>query len=384
LSGDRSQRDLWTVAASGGEPVRVLDDAAIDWNPVWSPRGRHLYFSSNRSGGYGLWRVTIDEVSGRRTAEPEAVPLPRAGVAHFSFGGNGTFLAMASLAFQSNLEGMTFNVHTLEAGSRRRITNNSETGVIALVADAPSLSKDGQWLAFLPAAFQSDLWVVRTDGTGLRQLTDDTPRENNPSWFPDGRQLLFRSDRNNRFQAWTMTADGANLKQVTDVPGAVQWLALSPDGRRAVAAVLRETPTTLMFDPHVAAGQQQAEELPRLDDGPFYPTSWSPDGLQIAGVDGGADRITVYSVASREYRQFADAGTPTWPIWLPDNRTLLYAASGELRSLDTTTNASGVVFRLPAEIISSPALSPDGRMLYLNIIKPQGDIVIARLGDGTF
>jgi WD40 repeat protein len=82
------------------------------------------------------------------------------------------------------------------------------------------------------------------------------------------------------------------------------------------------------------------------DDGLFYPSSWSPDGLWIAGVDGGADAITV---------------------------------SGELRSLDTTTNVSGVVLRFPAEFISGPALSPDGRTLYLNVIKPQGDIVIARM-----
>jgi serine/threonine protein kinase len=385
ISGDRSQRDIWSIAANGGQPVRVMDDAAIDWNPVWSPDGRYLYFSSNRSGGYGLWRVAIDEASGRRIAEPEAVPLTRAGVAHFSFGGGGTFLAMSSLAFQRNLEGVAFDVRTLKAGSRRRITNNSETGVIALTADAPSASADGQWLAFVPAAFQPDVWVVKTDGTGLRQLTDDTPRDNNPNWFPDGRQLLFRTERNNRFQAWTMNADGGNLKQVTDVPGAVQWLALSPDGRRAITSVLGETTTTLMFDPHVDAGQQRVEELPRPKDTNFYPTSWSPDGLRIAGVVGAGDRIAVYSVAAREYQQFAAVGSrPTWPAWLPDSRTLLYTTSRELLSLDTATNVSRVISRFPAEFISGPALSPDERTLYLNIIKPQGDIVIARVGNGTF
>ena len=38
------QRDIWTVLAAGGEPVAVTDDKAVDWNPVWSRDGRHLYF----------------------------------------------------------------------------------------------------------------------------------------------------------------------------------------------------------------------------------------------------------------------------------------------------------------------------------------------------
>ena len=63
LPNDSAQRDLWTVAAGGGEPVRVTSDPAIDWSPAWSPDGRHLYFSSNRSGGFNLWRVAIDEAA---------------------------------------------------------------------------------------------------------------------------------------------------------------------------------------------------------------------------------------------------------------------------------------------------------------------------------
>jgi TolB protein len=40
------QRDIWTVSASGGEPVAVTDDREVDWNPVWSRDGKHLYFSA--------------------------------------------------------------------------------------------------------------------------------------------------------------------------------------------------------------------------------------------------------------------------------------------------------------------------------------------------
>ena len=43
-----AQRDIWTIPAGGGEPVEVTNDAAMDWNPVWSPDGKYLYFASDR------------------------------------------------------------------------------------------------------------------------------------------------------------------------------------------------------------------------------------------------------------------------------------------------------------------------------------------------
>ena len=65
LPHDSAQRDLWTIAAGGGEAVRVTNDPAIEWSPAWSPDGRFLYFSSNRSGGFNLWRVALDETTGQ-------------------------------------------------------------------------------------------------------------------------------------------------------------------------------------------------------------------------------------------------------------------------------------------------------------------------------
>ena len=44
------RRNIWTLQAKGGEPVAVTNDAYMNWNPVWSPDGNHLYFSSDRGG----------------------------------------------------------------------------------------------------------------------------------------------------------------------------------------------------------------------------------------------------------------------------------------------------------------------------------------------
>ena len=80
-----SQRDVFTMTAEGKDPVAVTNDAALDWNPVWSPDGHYLYFCSNRAGTMNLWRVAIDEKSGKTLGEAEAVTTPSEFVAHLSF-----------------------------------------------------------------------------------------------------------------------------------------------------------------------------------------------------------------------------------------------------------------------------------------------------------
>ncbi|MFY9552042.1 MAG: protein kinase, partial [Thermoanaerobaculia bacterium] len=80
-----SQRDIWTIPykglAAGEKPVAVTQDAAIDWNPVWAPDGRSLYFLSNRDGAMNLWSVPIDEATGKPLgpAEPQRLPAREVG-----------------------------------------------------------------------------------------------------------------------------------------------------------------------------------------------------------------------------------------------------------------------------------------------------------------
>ncbi len=70
--------DIWTIPIAGGAPTRVTDDVQNDWSPTWSPDGRYIYFSSDRGGSMNLWRVRIDESSGRRLGEPEPLTTPAA------------------------------------------------------------------------------------------------------------------------------------------------------------------------------------------------------------------------------------------------------------------------------------------------------------------
>ncbi len=103
----------------------------------------------------------------------------------------------------------------------------------------PQVSPDGKRVVFgrrttdLDAnRGRTDLWVVGTDGRGLRQLTTDPAGDYNARWSADGKTVWFLSSRSGSAQVWRIPVDGGEAREVTDQPLDVTSLAVSPDGRR--------------------------------------------------------------------------------------------------------------------------------------------------------
>ena len=107
--GGTGRRDIWTVAATGGEPVEVTDDQAVDWSPVWSPDGR-LYFSSGRGGTHEpLARADRRRLRDGRSAAPEPVTTPARSSAGPSFSRDGKRLAFVAREERSTLYRVAFD-----------------------------------------------------------------------------------------------------------------------------------------------------------------------------------------------------------------------------------------------------------------------------------
>ena len=71
---------------------------------------------------------------------------------------------------------------------------------------------------------------MRTDGTGVRQLTNDVHRGRGARWSPDGQNIAFFSNRSGNYEIWTILPDGSGLKQLTATMEEVNNFAWSPDG----------------------------------------------------------------------------------------------------------------------------------------------------------
>ena len=104
-----AQRDIWTIPAEGGEPVDVTNDPPMDWNPVWSPDGNYLYFVSDRSGSMNLWRVPIEEKTGKVLGSAEAITTPTPFIAHLSFSRDGHHMTYTNVVRTGNLQRIAFD-----------------------------------------------------------------------------------------------------------------------------------------------------------------------------------------------------------------------------------------------------------------------------------
>ena len=287
-----SQRDIWTIPykglAPGEKPVPVTQDPAVDWNPVWSPDGKALYFLSNRDGAMNLWKVPIDEASGKPLGPAQAERLPAREVSGFAISRDSRVVVYVDRETTYAIDRLTLDAEGSLAGKPENIYESSQE-----MSDF-DVSPDGKQFAFdSRGGAQDDIFVVQSDGKGLRQLTDDAYRDRHPVFSPDGRRLAFHSDRSGRYDIWTISTDGSGLAQMTKTTGDTIIEPLwSPDGRRlAVNSGKESTILTLDEKGAVARIQKIPEPAPKTL---AYPLSWSADGKRLlASISRLPDRETL-------------------------------------------------------------------------------------------
>jgi TolB protein len=79
-----------------------------------------------------------------------------------------------------------------------------------------------------------DVFVANPDGSGLRQLTDNPGYDAEATISPDGRRIIFTSDRDGDLELYVMDADGGNVRRLTHEEGYDGGAFFSPDGSKIV------------------------------------------------------------------------------------------------------------------------------------------------------
>ncbi len=374
-AGAPTNPDIWTVPVSGGHATQVTKDAFIDWNPVWSPDGRHLYFASDRGGSMNLWRTAIDESSGTPIGEPQPVTTPAPYVAHPAISADGTHIAFTSALITANIQRLPLDPSgAVIAGKESWVTTGTRRW------STPDPSPDGQWVAFYTLALpEGDLFVARPDGSELRQVTGGVAIDRMPRWSPDGRWIAFFSTRSGSLELWKIRPDGSELQQLTR--GGGSYMAWSPDGTRmaTVTGLQGGKGRWIIFDPNRPFEQQTPDVIPGSSLGRVSVNSWAPDGQRVVGqIEAGAVGLASYSLRTRTYERLTDFGE--WPVWFPDSRRVLFVAQGNgFYVLDTQTKQVRKIYSSNRDVIGPPRLTRDARAMYFSRRVTESDIWLVEL-----
>lgn len=239
----------------------------VSLQPVWSPDRTQIAFSSNRDGkvdvylmekdGSNVRRITRTEGQGRASRRPVWSP-------------DGT-----RIAFHSNRDSppgpdidSEYEIYVMQAdGSHvRRLTHNQAADL------HPDWSPDGKRLLFTSdRSGHSEIYAMRTDGSEVHQLTKDRKTAARAAWSPDGKRIAFMSNRDaqreedeNGFEIYLMDADGSNVQRLTRNQKRDSLPRWSPDGKQIVFQSGTRGPEQAWSDVEIYIMKADGSQLRRL------------------------------------------------------------------------------------------------------------------------
>jgi len=240
---------------------------------------------------------------------------------------------------------------------------------------SPAISPDGSqivfargWVDKLKDQGRSNIWIVDTAGTRLRELTRGSWRDSAPAWSPDGARIAFLSDRDGTTQIHVLFVATGELSQLTHLERTPAGLVWSPDGRQLAFTMFVPDedpilPVQLPKRPRGAEWARGATIVDRL--------TWARDGE--GPVERGFTHVfTLDAITGGTPRQITDGKfSHSGPRWSADGRVMYVSGirkpeaeyldnDSEIYAIDLASlSVTALTDRKGPD--ANPTVSPDGR-----------------------
>ena len=210
--------DLYMVDPREGTTKQLTASSGNNYHPAVSPDGRHIVFSSDRSGVIGLWRIDIDG------SNPKQLTNQFSTKANFAPDGR-------TIAYMSSANIHTISTITIDGGEPRQLTRK-ESG-------HPVFSPDGTQIACIYSEKDDTQWRI-----AIIPATGGAPVKTFPfprglflpfRWTPDGKAIMYGLRRGGVANLWVQPIEGGEPKQLTNFTSdLIHSYDLSRDGKQFV------------------------------------------------------------------------------------------------------------------------------------------------------
>jgi len=189
-------RDIWLAELGSGKHTKLTAFRGEDRNPVWGDGDQEVYYLSEQSGSFNVWRMSLEkpEKTEQITAHKEHPVrfLSRANNGALCYSFNGELYLLPPRSRQPRKVPVSIGL-----GAKR-----NEIATLAVTGDATemALSPNGKEMAVV---VRGEVFAVSIEHKIARRITDTPEQERNISFSPDGKTLLYAGERGGSWNLYT-------------------------------------------------------------------------------------------------------------------------------------------------------------------------------------